>query len=215
MRVFLLIFAILVAALPRPGLASSEVLYTLKDNTAAILAEPDQESSSKTLDEYLELFFNNCVRANTDETIAEYVELQCACTASEMATFMTPKNMEAFFTETREGNFQHARMIELGYARCLNQTVSDLVLDNCYGSEKAQNGYKRPRAVCQCLAGNMGPYVEEKSQWMIPGYTRNGFDRKQSTAVPLIDVISSRGFNEIAEYFLSKCTFSKEYGVQR
>jgi hypothetical protein len=100
----------------------------------------------------------------------------------------------------------------LAYIPCMNQSIYDLIYDNCYYNDMTQKRLLRSKKVCQCYAYAMGNHVASRGENLVPGFTRDGFDRTKSVDNPLAHVIRQPVFEEKSSAEFNRCVMVVERG---
>lgn len=210
MRVFLFLAALFLI-LVQPAAAQDLLREHRSQDPAAKLLDKDG-GLPQTVNEYANLYFQNCHKANKETDLDQYVTSQCACTASKMTEFMDLKNMRALFTKGQEGDFQMGRVMMLGYLPCLYDTIYEFVFDGCYYPNEMRKKMRSPRKVCECYSHKMGDFIASKGEFFIPGLVRNGYDPSKAVANPLAHIIGSQDFDHQSKYEFEQCVMTESYG---
>lgn len=210
MRVLFFLTA-LFAVLIQPAHAQDVLReHRTEDPTAKLL---DKDGGvPQTVNEYANLYFQNCHKANTDTELDEYVSSQCGCTASKMTEFMDLRNMKTLFTKTQEGDFQMGRVMMLAYLPCLYDSIYEFVFDSCYYSDEMRKKMNNPRGICECYSHKMGDYVASKGESFVPGFVRDGFVSSKAVANPFAHIIGSSQFNRKSRWEFEQCIMTESYG---
>ncbi len=211
MRFLLLLLAFIVVLAP-PARAQDLLREHRAEDPAAKLLDK-HGGAPQTVNEYANLYFQNCVPATeAGTTLEEYNVTQCGCTAAKMPEFMTLKNMKALFTKTKEGEFQMGRVLMLAYMPCLYDTINQFVFDGCYYSDEMRKNMNHPTKVCKCYGRKMAEYVASKGEAFVPGLTDKGYDSAQAVPNPLGHIISGDQFNARSKFEFQECVMTESYG---
>ncbi|MGB4057996.1 MAG: hypothetical protein WBK77_07930 [Alphaproteobacteria bacterium] len=181
-----------------------------QENTAKQLLETNK--IPQTPQDYSNVYFKACLASNSDISMTEYVKTQCGCTALKMVEFMSIQDMKHLFSETKEGDFQQGRVMMLAYMPCMYTSVNQFVFDNCFYDDNSRTKLRRPRKTCECYARNMGNYVASNGQYLVPGFVRDGYDKKKAVPNPLVHILLGERFLRHANEEFEKCVMKEEKG---
>lgn len=210
MRFLLLLLAFITVLTPHAHAQDVLREHRAEDPAAKLLDK--HGGAPSTVNEYANLYFNNCVASAQSKDFEEYNVTQCGCTSAKMPEFMTLKNMKALFTKTKEGEFQMGRVLMLAYMPCMYDTIYQFVFDGCFYSEETRKGFTHPTKVCKCYGKRMADYVASKGERFIPGLTDKGYVSAEAVPDPLGYIIGGNQFNTWSRYQLQECVMTESYG---
>ncbi|MCE7886233.1 MAG: hypothetical protein DYH13_01845 [Alphaproteobacteria bacterium PRO2] len=212
MRVLFFLAAIFIALIQ--PVHAQDVLREHRTNDPSVKLLDKHGGVPQTVNEYANIYFENCHKANTETELDEYVVTQCACTASKLPEFMELKNMRSLFTKSQEGDFQQSRVMMLAYMPCLYESINEFVFDSCYYSNDMRKKMNSPRKICECYSHKMGDYIASKAEFFIPGMVRGGFDVTKAVPNPLAHIIGSRDFERQSGWQFEQCVMTESYGFK-
>lgn len=172
---------------------------------STLIVDPADPKAVKTQKDFVNAFAQNCIQSNNSKTLEEYKNLQCACTAAEMSQTMNESELNTMFQDSKEGDFEYARMMLLSYIPCLGQTVKKFIFDSCIGDKNIQARISNPHGLCSCVSDQMSTYTKEEGAVIIPGFTRSGFKKSQAVNDTFGFVITSPGFELQSNSAMRKC----------
>lgn len=143
----------------------------------------------KTKNDYINYYYDYCKSSDQKKRMTDIMEEQCVCTAAKIQESMEKDEIIAMFGDTKESDFQYARMLLLSYAPCMGLTIKNVVYENCMAQRQ-----KYKKRVCACRANKMGKEMYENTQYTVPGFSRAGFTKSESVANPIGYVLASRDF---------------------
>jgi hypothetical protein len=188
-------------------------LFTMGgDATTALLNDTSVLSNLKTVKDYANLYYKNCVAYNPDLEMNDYIQSQCACAAATMPDLLTLPETRAMFDPRNTDVYPFTRFILLGYNDCLPETVRDVVYDKCLKSEFGGRRMKARKNTCVCIADGLKNYVTEYGAWLMPGNTGDHYDALKVPGNPISAVMDNIGFQMQAEGFEKTCLAREEYG---
>src|SRR5690606_9734665 len=106
MRFFLIFF--LLFAFVLPAFAAQKLFLVGPQSNLRLL---DPGDVPRTVKDYANVYFRNCVAANGEEALGEYVETQCACTAARMQEVMSYEQISSLFDPYARDSYAYSRMI--------------------------------------------------------------------------------------------------------
>jgi hypothetical protein len=202
---FSLLLLILCAA---PQAKAEQKLFKADPRDAHVLNSP--QSQPQTVKDYANLYYRNCMAANTTKSMKEYVATQCACTAFKIPEAMTLEDLHALFDANNKDSYYFSRLMALAYAPCLEISVHDFAYDGCIANVEHQKMRKKPQ-FCECVAGALGQDMSKFGETQIPGYQRKGYDLQKVPDNPFPYVINSQNFQTKSKYNTSRCLQNEEY----
>lgn len=213
MRFFLcsaaLLFVFAGAALAQDMLSSERN----KDPTTKLLEDPSKMPI--TVEDYANIYYRICAGENSSPDLADYNQMQCACTAAQIPKFMTLSDVKSLFEEGPGGELQQGRLMTSAYIPCLYHSVYNVVYDACFYDDKTRKNLRHARKVCGCYAHAMGSYVSSKGRNLVPGFTRIGYDSKKSVPDPLAFIIGADFFSRTGRTEFRKCYLVEERGMAK
>ncbi len=206
---FLLTFMVLTAALaPFSAMAQVKIIPGQKEHPLL-----DNKTMPQTIEQYSNLYYTRCLGENKDPKMSEYTELQCACTASRMPAVLTLEEMQKLFDPNNKDDYYYSRLMTLGYAPCLDDTVHNFVFDDCLVSPAFQKIPSRKKlATCQCIGDYMGGHVPQSAVAQMPGASGYKFDLTKTVLNPLPYILGSENFQNISRYPAKSCIQQKVKG---
>lgn len=219
-RVFLLAGAILATLIPQAGVAKTATpntglppLFQIGPQGAdSLLADPSVLSRLKSVNDYANIYYRNCVRINPDKEMDEYVQTQCACAAAAMPDALTLDQARTMFDPRNTDTYPYTRFMTLAYEPCLRDTVRNAVFDTCVDGQAKLNKLRSPRKVCGCLADGMRGYIKTFGYVYIPGNKGDHYDPSLAGDNPVAAVMNNPVFDRKSQYFEKTCLMREEYG---
>ena len=198
---------LLLIALPAQA---KTTLFDTRDEGAAGLLKNTQE---RTIKDYANIFYANCVAGDPSVDMRDYNKSQCACAAANMPDALNLKQIQALFSPQQSDNrdYAYSRFMTLAYLPCMAHTMRDIVYDDC----EANPAYKKLvnlQAVCECIADSQSEYISKHGDYLLPGYSGAGVDWTETANDPLSQVLGSKGFTIKADYNSSVCIQTKSFG---
>lgn len=183
------------------------------DNTTAVQKLLDRTEAPRNLNDYANLYYHQCVKANKSPRLTPYVETQCACTASAIPAAMTMRDMEIFMRPGTRNSYPYVRLMSLAYIPCLKTSMHDYTLDTCLADPKFQK-LKKDQLVCECIADGVSESAMQNAPSLgsLPGYQGQVFDMTKITNEPFPYIIDSRPLGDAQVYYTSNCIQTKEFG---
>ena len=182
------------------------------DATSALLNDTSVLSNLKTVQDYANLYYKNCVAFNPDPEMNDYIESQCACAAATMPDLLTLPETRAMFDPRNTDVYPFTRFMLLGYNDCLPETVRDVVYDKCLNSEFGGRKMKARKNTCVCIADGLKNYIKAYGTWLMPGNAGDHYDALKMPGNPISAVMDNIGFQMQAEGFEKTCLAREEYG---
>lgn len=213
MRVLFFLAALFVVLI-QPAYAQ-DVLREHRTNDPAVKLLDKHGGVPQTVNEYANIYYKNCHKANTETELDQYVVTQCACTAAKLPEFMELNNMKSLFTKTQEGDFQQGRVMMLAYMPCLYDSIKEFVFDSCYYSNDMRKKMNNPRKICECYGHKMGDHIAANGEFFVPGMAREGFDASKAVPNPLAHIIGSSDFNRQSRWQFEQCVMTESYGFNK
>lgn len=211
MRIFLVV---LLLTLGTAGTAAAETardLFTLPQKNI-LLADPKDVMDS--VQDYANIYYTNCIKAEADSTLKEYAAMQCACAASAMPEIMTMADTQKLFDPKNKDDAPFTRFMTLGYGPCLEQTIPKYTYDACFTSPGMKKLVHRHK-ICQCMSKGMGEVMVKYANSLLPGAKVYGYDIDRATDDMLSYAITQRTFETQADYYNTTCMqgyfFSKSH----
>lgn len=186
---------------------AAQKLFTLGPQNNLHLLNPEQEL--KTVQDYANVYFKNCVASNEDPGIQEYIETQCACTAAKMQEVMTYDQMVQLFDPLARDSYPYTRMTALAYMPCIDTSVRDYLYDDCLDNAKS-NGIYNKDLVCGCMSEKVANSLSKYGAPRLPGYNALGFDLSAVVDNPFTYLITNRSFKEARSAYGAECMATKE-----
>ncbi len=187
----------------KPEETGGRVFDFSQEDPSYLLKAPGEKE--ETLEDYINIYYGKCVKGNNNQDIAQYVQIQCACTAATASKIMTKKNMRDIFTKQENRDFLLSRLMEYGYIPCMKESIRNIVFDNCLDSTTTQRRIRNPRHVCNCVGEGMAKYVQKQARHMMPSFDRFRFFPERSPDNPLQSVLSHRLFDKKSRSVMSSC----------
>jgi len=94
------------------------------NDPSALLLDPGAEKIEDNKAAMINVYYENCVAANSSADFEDTMKRQCACTAAEMDKVMDAKQLRTMFRDTKTGDFEYARMMLLAYLPCMRDTIA-------------------------------------------------------------------------------------------
>ncbi|MCC7305644.1 MAG: hypothetical protein IT558_05225 [Alphaproteobacteria bacterium] len=201
-----LLFMVLVVLLVSPAQAADSHFAT-PEGIAPLLDHSDP-TKAKTMNDYADLYYKNCRTLNKSETMAGYMDAQCACTAAKLPAILTLEQAQALFSGKPSAYLQ-GRVLMLAYAPCMTESVRNIAYDTCFDT---QTRIKHRKNVCTCVADGVAGYIDKYGYRMIPGMMNSEFDPKKAVDNPLAYVLDLEGFKGKTTYYTNSCVQRKEFG---
>lgn len=181
-----------------------------QEEPAPVEKEPTDPPKTKTAfdKDLAEKFYQDCIsRPNailTEESKKEF----CACTSTKTMEEMTVEEIQTMFKDTASGQNMRNRMLIRVYTPCMGYPAKDLVYKSCIEDTAVSKNLKKPKAVCNCMAGEMADYtVKHAPDVIIKALRHNAKDLD-----PLALLFEDIHFNAHAEGVTTRCIYTKEYG---
>ena len=162
------------------------------------------EQKTKTKNDYISIYYDYCISANTAPEMKTYTKAQCTCTAANMHENMTNGQIQSIFGTGANADFNYARMLLIAYSPCLKTTIKDITYDGCITPQRTNH------SLCTCMGEELGQKAYESIEVMVPGFTRNGFSKANSVADPLGAVLLSRNFEYKTDKATRRCNQLRE-----
>jgi hypothetical protein len=163
----------------------------------------------RNLADYANLYYAKCVAAEKDPQLAEYVQTQCACTASNIPSTMTMDDMDLFMRPGIRSSYYYTRLMTLAYIPCLETSIHDFTFDACMTDYKT---LKRSLKVCECIADGAAESARIAAGPQLPGYNGSGYDMTKITSRPFSFTIGSEPYSASTKYYTQRCVQSIEFG---
>ncbi len=194
---------------------AAELSFFRIDPESADVLIPDgaQKPLPKTLADFANIFYNNCLSANQDESLNEYVKTQCGCAAAKMPEALTLDQAQRLFNLVPGASikYPYSRFVMLAYMPCMQTTLRDIVFDNCLTSPANVRIYYK-RSVCKCMGNGIQDFVSKSGEYLFPGYGYDGFDPEQAVDNPIAWALKNKGLEIQTEYYYTTCVYNKESG---
>ncbi len=209
MRIILALLLLVTATMPARA-QTARALFTLPEKNI-LLADPKDGMDS--VQDYANIYFNNCLKASGDPGLKEYVSMQCACAASAIPEILTMDDVKKLFDLKNKDNMPFTRFMTLGYAPCLRETIPKLTYDSCFSGKmkKIVRGHK----ICQCMSKGMEEVILKYGPSLLPGSNLYSYDINNATDDMLAYVITQPPFETQSEYYRTSCMqgyfYSKSY----
>jgi hypothetical protein len=211
MRIFLC-FAVLLFIAAAPAQAQDMLSSERnKDPTTKLLEDP--ANKPVTVEDYANIYYQTCVKADPEPSMADYNQTQCACTAAQIPKFMTLSDVQSLFEEGPAGERQQGRLMASAYIPCLYYSIYNVVYDGCFYDDKSRKSMKYPKKVCGCYAQAMGSYVANSGRNLVPGFTRVGYNSKKSVPNPVSYIVGADFFARTGRTEFRKCFLVEERGL--
>lgn len=158
--------------------------------------------------EFANQYYQNCLKQDHENLSGESLDLLCTCTAAKIPENMTMQQTYDMQQSTNEGKLQRVRFMEFVYTPCLRYPVISFVENRCVTDKDISKKYRNYKAICGCVAEEMGKFIEEKS----PGYVDMALRRNLDGVDPLKLLLDNKQFKSHEQYHMRYCTDVYEYG---
>ena len=201
---FLLLTALLLST-PAQAQKFEPLTLNLNDPTTLLLG-PNDPAAPKSKNDFINIYVQNCIQSGASHPeLAPYMEPQCACTGAEMAQTMETKDIVNMFADNTEADLQYARMLLLAYIPCMEQTIKDIVFDNCANNKTTQKKLSNAAPYCACMSEDISEFMTQHATKVIPGFTRGTFSKTLATNNALAYALGSIAFENRSSYISSVC----------
>ena len=169
----------------------------------------DRTAQPKHLTDYANLYYQQCIMANKDPKMKEYIESQCACTASNIPANMTMDDMNMFMRPGQKNSYYYTRLITLAYMPCVETTMKNYIYDTCMDDPRYSR-FKRSIAVCTCLGKGVANMATSTGAAQLPGYQGQGYDMTKITDNPFPPILDSLPVADARIYYTNTCVQTHE-----
>jgi hypothetical protein len=170
-----------------------------------------QPQEDLSLNDYANLYFKQCAGSNVAPELQNYIDLQCACTAAEMTSFMKEKDLEQALTKNPERDYQMLRIVMNAYIPCLKNSIKDFTYDQCVSGAYEKGSFSNKDKVCSCIGDGMALHAVEQGTALVPGFARNTFKASDMGDNPFFSVINHPSFPNVSDYYTRKCLYEYSY----
>lgn len=167
-----------------------------------------RQPAPTNITEFANQYYQNCLKQEHEQFSGESLELLCTCTAAKIPENMTMRQTYDMQQNTNEGRLQRIRFMEFIYTPCLRYPVTAFVEKRCTDDKEISKKYRNYKAICGCVAEEMGTFVEKKS----PGYVDMALRRNLDGVDPLQSLLDNKQFERHEQYHMRYCTDVYEYG---
>jgi hypothetical protein len=206
MKLLRLIFLFSILATPHMAMAQVKIIPGAAPKQHELLDE--SAPLPKNMSSLANIYYAKCVNENKDPALAEYIQIQCGCTASRVPIVMSIQEMQAFLDPAIQDDYYYSRLMTLAYVPCLENSVGAFVYDDCLTSSLSRRVRTSLRAkTCQCIADNVGERLPRYAISAMPGTkgSDEGFDLKQALMNPIKNIIGSEMFGNLMKYPTEAC----------
>lgn len=156
-------------------------------------------------------YYNNCLQKEDATMSADTQKSLCACTAAKMSETMSVEEIQTMSLNTEEGAYQRSRMTALVYVPCMEYPLRDLVYNNCASNSEVTKEFKKHKAVCSCLAGNMAKFYAEQGMQIVNAEIMKQSPAGTGIATSLNAFMGSSLFHQKSQYYSLACI--QKYGM--